>query len=103
MVVRINNTANFSGNGVQVGPRVGIFFGVDKFLLEPDLERPNLRVNHILVGLRIDVLILCDFEGNKVRGYHVADYLELGETLGDDLGDWMEGSVRLRKVSWYLA
>ena len=49
--------------------------------------------------MRIEVLVLCDFKGNKVRGNHVADRLELGETLGSDLGDWMKGSVHLRKVS----
>ena len=85
LVVRINNATNFSGNGVQFGPHVGIFFGVDEILLEPDLEKSSLRVYRLFVGMRIELLVLCDFEGDKVRGDHVADHLELGETLDDDL------------------
>ena len=55
-------------------------------------------VNYVLVGVDVDVFILCDFEGNEVIGDHIADNLELGVFLGDELGDWVGREVRLRKV-----
>jgi len=102
-VVGVEDGGDLVQDGVQVGPGVGIFFGVDDGVVKADLEGADLRVEDVLVGLRVDVLVLCDFEGEEVGGDHVADDLEVGEAFGDKFGNWVGRGVRLRKVSWYLA
>ena len=62
-----------------------------------------MGIKDVVVGLRIDVLVLCYFEGNEVIGDHVSDDLDVWVALGDYFGDWVKEPVRLRKVSWYLA
>ena len=46
-----------------------------------------MRVNYILVGVDVDVFILCNFEGNEVIRDHIANNLQLGVFLCYELGD----------------
>lgn len=44
---------------------------------EGNLKGSDLRVDHILVGIGIDIFILCNFEGNEVVGHHIPDDFDL--------------------------
>lgn len=72
LVVRVDYSSDSTDNGLQIGPSVGLLFRVDKGLVEANLERSDLGVDDILVGLGVDVLVFWDFEGDKVGRDHVA-------------------------------
>lgn len=66
LIVGVKDSGYFVNYGGYVGPSIRFFFGVDELTCESDFERTDLRVHDILVGIRIDVLIFCDFEGNQM-------------------------------------
>ena len=79
-----------------------VFFGEDECAPEPDFEGADVWEDDVLVGFGVDVLVLCDFEGDEVGGDHVADDIELRQSVRHHFADWIRGAVRLRKVSWYF-
>ena len=82
-VVGIDGGCYFVEERVEVGPAVGLLFGEDEGVIECDLKGADLRVDDVLIGVGIDVLVLWYFEGDEIVGYHVADDLELRVSLCD--------------------
>lgn len=72
---------------MEVRPGIIFPFGKNESVVEEDLERSDLRVDYILVGVGIDVLILSNFERNEVIGDHIADNFQLRVSFGDHFGD----------------
>ena len=103
LILWIEDSWYFMYQGGEMWPVISLFFREDKHSIEDHFEWSNLRIGDILVRFRIDVLILCYFEGNQMRGKHIADDIELRVVDGDEFGYWVGEEVRLRKCSWYLA
>lgn len=86
-LLRVNNFGDFGDDSVEVGPIVGIFLREDEFSPEEDFEGSNMGEDYILIGVGINILILCDFEGDEVLGYHIADDFEVGLPAGHHVGN----------------
>ena len=74
-VVWVDGCCYFIEDWVKVGPTVGLLFREDEGVIEGYLKGADLRVDDVLIGVGIDVLILWYFEGNEIVGNHVADDL----------------------------
>lgn len=82
LVVGVDNGGDFAEDGVKVGPWVGFFFGEDDSGIEANLERADLWVDYIFVGVGVDILVLCDFEWDKMGWHHVPNDFEVWVALG---------------------
>ena len=78
---RIEDGLNFREQGRQVGPGVCIFFRKEGLSPEDYLKGSDVGEDDILVGVGVDILVLCDFEGYEMGGDHIADDFELGNAM----------------------
>jgi hypothetical protein len=78
VIIGVKNTYNFGCDCVEVGPIMRIFLGEDGFSSEVDLKGSDMRKDDILIGVGIDILILCYFEGYEMRWYHIANDFQVG-------------------------
>lgn len=66
---------------------MSILFREKELSPEDDFEGSNVGEDDILVGVGVDVLVLCDFEGDKVGGHHIANDFELREATCQHFSD----------------
>jgi hypothetical protein len=78
VMVRVSNCNNFVEEGVEIGPIVRILLGEDELPLVGDFEGSNMGKDDILVGVGVNILIFCNFEGDEVWRYHIADNFQVG-------------------------
>lgn len=78
MIIWIGNGCNFGDDGVEIGPIVSILLGEDEFGLEGDLKGSNMREDDILIGVGINILIFCNFKGDEMWWYHIANDFQVG-------------------------
>lgn len=102
MIIRVNHRCYFRNNDADIGPSMGVFFRENSCSLEIDFERADLWKDNILVGVNVDVFILCNLERDKIARDHISHNFYWRKALCDEFGNWVEYWIHLRKVSWYL-
>lgn len=103
LIVRVHNSRYFRHNRWQIRPSVGLFLRKDDPTAKGDLKRTNLRVYHIFVSIRINVLVLRYLKRYQIRRDHITNDLNLRHAVRHHLANWIIFALRLRNVSWYLA